>query len=273
VHSASTTTLAQRAPSVGADAKRLPKAWKTLPAAFFKPDEGFPNVLLSYQSDSTGEKGSGVGKAWMWAMANGFRAANITSFNGCQVGPNTPVAYHPQHSFSHRTHSLFTPQLAGHRRGELATGMVRCAPGVQGARGDAEQVVLRVGGVRRRAEGSVLSRQAHDSGPYAVNTAPVTAPPLPQYVSHLGAALELWPLTTLACMTLSAQIYLEDVDIDGRFFGTSPEQIKTANFIRTKLDGNCVPPPDQGFFQGRGAADFQKNMERLVEVVKDKYLS
>jgi hypothetical protein len=74
-------------------------------------------------------------------------------------------------------------------------------------------------------------------------------------------------------MTLSAQIYLEDVDIDGRFFGTSPEQIKTANFIRTKLDGNCVPPPDQGFFQGRGAADFQKNMERLVEVVKDKYLS
>jgi hypothetical protein len=88
----STTTSARRSPSVGADAERLPEAWQSLSAVFFKREEFFPNVLLSYQSDSTGKKGSGVGKAWMWAMANGFRAANITSFNGYQVGPSLPFA-------------------------------------------------------------------------------------------------------------------------------------------------------------------------------------
>lgn len=68
--------------SIGADADLLPPEWRSLPTEYFKQEEPFPQVLLSYQSHSTGEN---VGKAWMWAVANGFRAANVTSFNGYQV--------------------------------------------------------------------------------------------------------------------------------------------------------------------------------------------
>ena len=71
---------------------------------------------------------------------------------------------------------------------------------------------------------------------------------------------------------MSTQIYLEDVDIEVPFLGESPEEKKTANFIRPFLRGNRVPPPDQGFFQGSGAADFQRNMKKLVDVIKENYL-
>jgi hypothetical protein len=73
----------------------------------------------------------------------------------------------------------------------------------------------------------------------------------------------LWP---------SAQIYLDDFDIQKAFLGTSVDQIKTANYYRQFIDGNSVPPPDQGFFQGNGAADFLRNMDLLIEVINDKYL-
>lgn len=73
-------------------------------------------------------------------------------------------------------------------------------------------------------------------------------------------------------VTLLTQIYLEDVDIEAPFLGTSPQQIKTSNFIRPFIRRNRVPPPDQGFFQGDGPDDFQRNMSKLVDVVKDNYL-
>jgi hypothetical protein len=82
--------VVRRNSSIGADTDRLPKAWQSLPTGFFKQEGDWPTVLLSYQSDSTGEKGSGVGKGWMWAMANRLKAAKITSFNGYQVGPGHP---------------------------------------------------------------------------------------------------------------------------------------------------------------------------------------
>jgi hypothetical protein len=63
-------------------------------------------------------------------------------------------------------------------------------------------------------------------------------------------------------------IYLEKVDISGYFLGTSTEQKKAANFIRRFIQGNCVPPPDQGFFQGSGTADFERNMQMLIGTIK-----
>jgi hypothetical protein len=70
-------------------------------------------------------------------------------------------------------------------------------------------------------------------------------------------------------------IYLEDVDISGYFLGTTPEQKKTANFIRKSISGNRVPPPDQGcqgHFQGLGAPDFNRNVAMLVKTIKSDFL-
>lgn len=84
--------LARRSSTDGSDAELLPKAWRSLSVGNFKKEEQFPKVLLSYQSHSTGHN---VGKTWMWAVANGFRKAKITSFNGYQVigGENWQMAW------------------------------------------------------------------------------------------------------------------------------------------------------------------------------------
>jgi hypothetical protein len=66
-------------------------------------------------------------------------------------------------------------------------------------------------------------------------------------------------------------VYLEEVDISGDFLGTDFESKKTANFIRKGLSGNRIPPPDQGFFQGNSADDFNRNMATLVKLIKQKY--
>lgn len=67
-------------------------------------------------------------------------------------------------------------------------------------------------------------------------------------------------------------IYLENVDTSGYFLGETTEQKKAANFIRPFISGNCIPPPDQGFFQGKGVKDFERNMAMLVKTIKKKYL-
>lgn len=64
-------------------------------------------------------------------------------------------------------------------------------------------------------------------------------------------------------------IYLEDVDIDTPFLGTTSSQIKAANFIRQRIAGNRVPPPNEGFFQGESAADFKRNMKKLVDAIQE----
>ena len=68
-------------------------------------------------------------------------------------------------------------------------------------------------------------------------------------------------------------IYLEEVDTAGHFLGETNDQIPTANVIRLHISGNRVPPPDQGFFQGNGAADFRRNMSTLIDVVRSQHLT
>jgi hypothetical protein len=68
-------------------------------------------------------------------------------------------------------------------------------------------------------------------------------------------------------------IYVEPVDISGRFLGENYDQVKQANFLRPFLSGNCIPPPDQGMFQGEHSDDFNKNLATLAAVIKEKHLN
>jgi len=68
-------------------------------------------------------------------------------------------------------------------------------------------------------------------------------------------------------------IYLEKVDVSGSFLGPGTPQRKMANFIRPHIQGNCVPPPDQGFFPGANAADFRRNMATLTQTIQSKHLT
>ena len=67
-------------------------------------------------------------------------------------------------------------------------------------------------------------------------------------------------------------IILEEVNMVGHFLGEEVQQIKNANFINTQVDGNCIPPPDQGFFTGKGTADFKRNAKTLADTIKKKFL-
>eukprot|EP01051_Picozoa_sp_SAG22_P000225 SAG22_NODE_4_length_44774_cov_362.122149_46_plen_431_part_00 len=48
------------------------------------------------------------------------------------------------------------------------------------------------------------------------------------------------------------------------FLGTDPDSIEDANFLKTKMTGNSLPPPDQGVFQ----TNFDRNAAELVRLVK-----
>jgi hypothetical protein len=201
---ASQTNHSQRLPSCtavpamasgGTRDAALPQPWCSLPVDFFKQEEDFPLVLLSYQSNSTGQ---GVGKTWMWAVANALREAGITSFNGYQV-----------------------------------TGVQDWQEEWFGVLPECPLLVV------------MLSKSYFKS---------------PACVAELKAACKSGkPMIP---------IYLDKVDISSYFLGTSVEEKKAANYIRHHIDGNCVPPPDQGFFQGRGTADFQRNIDMLVGAIK-----
>jgi hypothetical protein len=68
-------------------------------------------------------------------------------------------------------------------------------------------------------------------------------------------------------------LFLEEVNMTGHFLGEKVQQIKNANFIKTMVDGNCIPPPDQGFFQGHSADDFKRNAKTLARTLKKNYLN
>jgi hypothetical protein len=53
-----------------------------LNTAYFDREAAFPTVMISYQSNSTG---GGLGKSFMWGMANSLKDRGITSFNGYMV--------------------------------------------------------------------------------------------------------------------------------------------------------------------------------------------
>lgn len=110
----------------GADSMLLPPAWRSLEAGFFEQEEDFPKVLLSYQSSSTGKN---VGKTWMWAVANGFRKAKVTSFNGYQVGPGHRIPFGSGMMICRQVKLtfFFACFVEGYWWGELAGRMVRSA--------------------------------------------------------------------------------------------------------------------------------------------------
>ena len=48
------------------------------------------------------------------------------------------------------------------------------------------------------------------------------------------------------------------------FLGADPDSIEDANFLKAKMTGNSLPPPDQGVFQ----SNFDVNVAELVKLVK-----
>jgi hypothetical protein len=67
-------------------------------------------------------------------------------------------------------------------------------------------------------------------------------------------------------------LFLEEVNMTGHFLGEEKQQIKDANYITIKVSGNCIPPPDQGFFQGTDADDFRRNAATLAATLKQNFL-
>jgi hypothetical protein len=177
----------------------LPEEWGALSTASFPAlKDGFSTVVLSYQSNALD---TGMGKLFMWAVANGLQAAGISSFNGYMVsgGQNWKKEWF----------------------GNLP---------------DCKVVV------------AMISKS---------------------YFKSAACIEEIEEACTLGKPIIP--IYLEDVDISGNFCGESFEEKKAANFIRPKISGNRVPPPDQGFFQGESAEDFDRNMATLSALIVEKY--
>jgi hypothetical protein len=63
-------------------------------------------------------------------------------------------------------------------------------------------------------------------------------------------------------------VFLEHADMRVGFLGPDEESIIRGNFLRTRLSGNCIPPPDKGFFQGSNASDFKRNCRLLATEIK-----
>lgn len=64
-------------------------------------------------------------------------------------------------------------------------------------------------------------------------------------------------------------LFLEKVSLKGNFLGDSAKAVKEANFIKLKgLSANCIPPPDQGLFQGTGPEDFLRNAQTLTNRIQ-----
>jgi hypothetical protein len=57
------------------------------------------------------------------------------------------------------------------------------------------------------------------------------------------------------------------MDDDSHFLGTAVEDMMNANLIRTKIDGNCIPPPDEGLFQDNWDANVAALIKRVGELL------
>jgi hypothetical protein len=51
------------------------------------------------------------------------------------------------------------------------------------------------------------------------------------------------------------------------FMGESVEDMMNANLVRTKVDGNCIPPPDKGLFQDNWDANVAALIKRVGELM------
>ena len=72
----------------------------------------------------------------------------------------------------------------------------------------------------------------------------------------------------MACMPpispLSSGEFLEHCD----YLGPPFQRRKLENFIRQKIDGNWIPPPDQGLFQDNWAKNTATLLARVKALLK-----
>jgi hypothetical protein len=63
-------------------------------------------------------------------------------------------------------------------------------------------------------------------------------------------------------------VFVGHVNLQSNFLGTETKQQKRdANFIRTKINGNCIPPPDMGLFQDNWDANIKALITRINEMM------
>ena len=58
-------------------------------------------------------------------------------------------------------------------------------------------------------------------------------------------------------------VCLEPIKMGKGFLGSTKEERRQASFIRAKLDGNYLPPPDLGVFQDNWAGNVQELIRRV----------
>ena len=58
-------------------------------------------------------------------------------------------------------------------------------------------------------------------------------------------------------------VCLEPIKLKKGFLGSSQKEREQSSFIRHKLDGNYLPPPDLGVFQDNWAGNVQELIRRV----------
>eukprot|EP00041_Stephanoeca_diplocostata_P013926 m.249210 g.249210 ORF g.249210 m.249210 type:complete len:358 (+) comp19516_c1_seq5:279-1352(+) len=174
----------------------LPKTHASLCITPFDAECTFPDVMLSYQTNSTGVS---LGKSWMWALANELKKHGITTFNGYQV------------------------------------------------RGGEDWQLKWFGKLPKAKSVVVMLSRTFFTSRACVNE-------LHQAVSQRKNIIP---------------IFLDDVSVapDVNFLGDDDEDIELANFLRTAVGTNRVPPPNEGVFQGEVGRKFQDNAARLAQLL------
>lgn len=68
-------------------------------------------------------------------------------------------------------------------------------------------------------------------------------------------------------------IFLDDVSVAPgvNFLGDADEDVELANFLRTAVGTNRVPPPNEGLFQGEVGRDFKVNAAKLANLLKQAH--
>lgn len=65
-------------------------------------------------------------------------------------------------------------------------------------------------------------------------------------------------------------VFVSPIDMSkgSDFLGSSKSEKRQANFFRTKIDGNCIPPPDEGLFQDNWERNVELLSKRVGELMK-----
>ena len=62
-------------------------------------------------------------------------------------------------------------------------------------------------------------------------------------------------------------VFVGPMDMSSDFLGTEKKKKRDAAFIRTKISGNCIPPPDMGLFQDNWDANIEALIARIKELL------